>query len=154
VHRLRRRRLETGRLEMGVAVGDLGMQLGDGAGLAPQRRDLADHVHALAPLCVLVDAYELGALAPEALRPDAQPSEVELLERLPHPARRDALGLEPRALGGEGADVVGVDAARRVAGRGVEERGPLAAYGGLLERGLDGAAGDGLVGEEVGGAGE
>ena len=49
-----------------------------------ERGDLADHEHALAALLGLVDGDEPIALAPQALGGDAQPSEVELLERLPH----------------------------------------------------------------------
>jgi hypothetical protein len=136
----------------GAALADLAVQLGDRAGRAAQRRDLADHEHALVALHVVADRGDHGAVAAQALGGDAQPPEVELLERGPHLLRRDARRLHALLLLGEGGGERGVGAAGGVTGPGLEQDGALARDRRLLEAGLDGTARDRLVGEQVRGA--
>jgi hypothetical protein len=128
---------------------DVGVKLGDRARVPAQRRDLADHVHALALLRGGVDGADRIAVALEPLRRDAKPAEVQLLELRPRDLRVDALRREPRLLGRELAGELGVCTARRVARRRLEQHGALARDRLLLKRGLDRAALDGFVREQI-----
>src|SRR5262249_9597498 len=112
--------------ECGAALRDIRVELGDAAYAIAQRSDLADHVHALALLDVVPAAVDPLAVAAQALRGDAQPAEVELLERRPDLLRRRAGLFEPALLLGERVRERGVRAARRVTGRGLEQHGALA----------------------------
>ncbi len=71
--------------EVGGAVGDGAVQGGDGGGRRAQYGHLAGHEHPVAELPFLAHAGQLapgGAL--DALAGDAQPPDVEPLQRLPH----------------------------------------------------------------------
>ena len=150
----RRRRQRGGALDQErLAVGaDLVMQLGDRAGRRAQRRDLPDHVHAVAGLGRRVDGHHRRAVAAQALARHPQPAQVQLLERGPPLLRRRVGGGQPRFLGGELRGERGVGAARGVTGRGLEERRRGARDRRLLEPGLDRPRRHRLVGEQVRGA--
>ncbi len=138
------------------------VQLLDRAGGVAQGGHLADHVHPLGRLLPGRQGPELrGArqaavvrVAIDPLRGDAQPAEVERLEHVADLLGRAALRQEPAPLALEGAGERRVDAARRVAGPGLQEDGALAADRGLLEPLDDRPRGDRLAREQIGGAQE
>ena len=135
------------------ALADVGMQLGDGLHAVAQGRDLADHVHAVAALAVLGHHDHLaGRIAVEALGGDAQPAEVEILERVADVLDAALLAQQPAALLEEGAGERRVDAARGMPGAGFQVERARAAQRLVLEGLHDRAAGDDLAGEQVGGA--
>ncbi len=90
----------------------------------------------------------VGAL--EALAGQAEAAQVELLQLGPHLLLGGAIGLEALLGVPEGLDVLGIDAAGGVAGRGLEEDRFVAPDGRRLEAGDDGTAGHCLGGEQVG----
>ena len=114
--------------------------------------DLPDHEHPLSALLLGRDLDELVSLATHTLRGEAQSAEVELLELGPGLAGLNARRFEAFALTSEGAHILVVGAARRVARSGLQEDGLLAADRLLLITSEERARRDDLFCEEVGGA--
>ena len=134
----------------GAAVAHVGVQSGDGGDLVAQGGHLADHVHALSTLVVGVDGDQAAVVSRQALGRDAQPTEVEGLQLGPARLGVDALRLQLRLAAGEGPHEVGLHAPGGVTGRGLQQHGGVAVHRHVLERGLDGPARHGLLGEQVG----
>ena len=136
------------------------MQLLHGAGLVAQGGHLADHVQALVTLLLLVDlevlwlsaALGLGVDALDALRCDAQSSEVELLEGPLDLVAGDTATRQLSAHLHESLRERRVGRAGGVARSRLEEDGSPARESGLLEPGHDRSGLDGLPREEVGGS--
>ena len=150
------------RQQLGAGIGDFLVQLADRGDAVAHQRDLADHIEAAGPLRVGVEFQEgagarllaVGGIAVGALGGDPQPADVERLERVAHVVVALAAAQQPPLLGGEGGDEVGVDAADRVAGTGLQQDG-AAAFRDLLLKGFnDRPAFDRLMGHRIGGADE
>src|SRR5262249_22069934 len=96
------------------------MQLFDRAHAIAQPRDLADHVHALAALQLVSDvdvgglAVSVGSASDDALGGDAEPSEIQLLQRIANLLLRPAALDEPPLLRREVPAKRRVRAARRM----------------------------------------
>ncbi len=136
----------------GRALGDLGVQGLHCGPPGPQRRNLADHEHALAALGVLVDGDQPPAVAAQPLARDPQPAEVETFQFLPRLGPSASPGEQVVAVFGEGTDELRLDAAGRVPRRGLQQHGARAVHRRLLETGQDRAGGDRFGGEQVRGA--
>jgi hypothetical protein len=132
------------------AIRHLVVERGDGRHLVAQRRDVADHEETIAVLLVLGDRDDVVAFTPQALRRDAQATEVERFERRPDLVLLPTFGDHGLAGRLERLDERRLRTPGDMSRSRLEHARACARHGRRLERLADGTAVDGLPRVEVG----